>query len=83
MVGFLTSETVIDISKWLYEFLMLSVPLQHIHPEKADGKPGCNAQALKLLDKLSEPSEPTNNPMWKELEKLKEKKDKKTKPKSK
>lgn len=72
------SETVIDISKWLYEFLMLSVPLQHIHPEKEDGSSGCNPQALNLLDKLSEPAEPAKNPMWKGLEQLKpEKKGKK------
>lgn len=74
------SETVIDISNWLYEFLMLSVPLQYIHPDKPDGTPGCNPQALKLLDKLSEPEEkPAQNPLWKELEKLKPAKNKKTK----
>lgn len=64
------SETVIDISNWVYEFLMLSVPLQHIHPDQADGKPGCNPQALNLLSKLSEPSEPVQNPLWKGLDKL-------------
>jgi uncharacterized metal-binding protein YceD (DUF177 family) len=69
------SETVIDISKWLYEFLMLSIPLQHIHPDKEDGTPGCNPQALKLLNKLSEPAEAHKNPLWKGLEELK--KDKK------
>jgi uncharacterized metal-binding protein YceD (DUF177 family) len=66
------SETVIDISNWLYEFIMLSVPLQHIHPDKDNGEPGCNPDALNLLDKLSEPSEPVKNPLWKGLEKLKE-----------
>jgi uncharacterized metal-binding protein YceD (DUF177 family) len=76
-------ETVIDISNWLYEFLMLSVPLQHIHPDKADGSSGCNQQALKLLDKLSEhPEEHTQNPLWKGLEALKEGKSEKVKPKS-
>jgi len=65
------SETVIDIGNWLYEFAMLSVPLQRIHPDKPDGSPGCNPQALNLLDKLSEPSEPVQNPMWKGLEKIK------------
>jgi uncharacterized metal-binding protein YceD (DUF177 family) len=77
------SETVIDISKWLYEFLTLSIPLQHIHPDKADGSSGCNPQALNLLDKLAEHPEPEKNPLWKGLEKLKpEKKEKKEKPKS-
>ncbi len=57
------SETVIDISNWLYEFLMLSVPLQHIHPD--------DKKALSLLDKLSEQTEPVANPLWKGLESLK------------
>ena len=64
------SETVLDISGWLYEFLMLSVPLQHIHPDKEDGTSGCNPLALNLLDKLSEPAKP-DNPLWKGLETLK------------
>ncbi len=67
------SETVIDISNWLYEFLMLSVPLQHIHPDKPDGSPGCNEEALNLLEKLSENSENAANPMWKGLEAFKKK----------
>ena len=70
------SETVIDISNWLYEFVMLSVPLQHIHPDNADGTSGCNPQALNLLDKLSEPPEHIQNPLWKGLESLKEEKPK-------
>ncbi len=65
------SETVIDISAWIYEFMMLSVPLQHIHPDKADGSAGCNAQALDLLDQLTEAEEPKANPLWKGLESIK------------
>jgi uncharacterized metal-binding protein YceD (DUF177 family) len=78
------SETVIDISSWLYEFLMLSIPLQHIHPEGTDGVSGCNQQALNLLDQLSEHHEEKINPLWKGLEGIKvEEKSKKAKPKSK
>jgi uncharacterized metal-binding protein YceD (DUF177 family) len=36
------SETVLDISDWLYEFLMLSIPLQKIHPQDAKGNETCN-----------------------------------------
>jgi len=78
------SETVIDISNWLYEFITLSVPLQHIHPDNEDGSSGCNPQALNLLDQLSEQPEQTINPLWKGLEGIKiEKEKKKVKPKSK
>ncbi len=69
------SETVLDISNWLYEFVMLSVPLQHIHPDKEDGSSGCNQQALDLLDKLSESTATVHNPLWKGLESFKEKKE--------
>jgi uncharacterized metal-binding protein YceD (DUF177 family) len=66
------SETVIDISKWLYEFVMLSVPLQKIHPDLPDGSSGCNPEALKLLESLSEPEDKPKNDIWKGLEALKE-----------
>lgn len=67
------SETVIDISDWLYEFIMLSIPLQKVHPDNADGSPGCNPQALSLLNKLSEHEEEPKNDIWKGLEALKNK----------
>lgn len=69
------SETVIDISNWLYEFVMLSVPLQKVHPDGADGEPGCNPQALRLLNQLSaheeEEGEEHRNELWKGLQALK------------
>lgn len=69
------ADTVIDVSVWMYEFLMLSVPLQRIHPDTKDGKPGCNEEVLKLLDSLAEKEEeeeeePTN-PLWKALKGIK------------
>jgi len=66
------SETVLDISKWVYEFVMLSVPLQRIHPDTPDGRPGCNPEALRLLNLLSEPDEKPKNDIWKGLEALKD-----------
>lgn len=75
------NETVIDISGWLYEFVMLSIPLQRVHPNKADGEPGCNPEALKLLNKLSEPGEEPKNDIWKGLEALKNKENNKRKTK--
>ena len=70
------SETVIDISNWIYEFLMLSIPLQRVHPDNSDGTPGCNPQALSLLSQLAEPEDEPKNDIWKGLEALKEKKEK-------
>lgn len=66
------SETVIDMSNWMYEFVMLSIPLQRVHPEKENGTSGCNQEALKLLDQLSEPEDVPKNDIWKGLEALKD-----------
>lgn len=71
------SETVIDISNWLYEFVTLSIPLQRIHQNGADGEPECNPQALKLLNQLEpEPEDQPANDIWKGLEALKDKTEK-------
>lgn len=68
------SETVIDIRTWLYEFLMLAVPLQRVHPPKADGTDGCNPETLNLLDKLAgSGNEEQRSDIWKGLEALKDK----------
>ncbi len=77
------SETVIDISNWVYEFVLLSIPLQRVHPDKADGTPGCNPEALKLLTDLTEHAEEEHrNEIWKGLEAFKEEDKKKNKRKS-
>lgn len=64
------SETILDVSNWIYEFVILSMPLQHIHPDKEDGTPGCNPEALKLLERMSG-SEEARKSLWSGLDKLK------------
>ncbi|HRO41505.1 MAG TPA: DUF177 domain-containing protein [Flavipsychrobacter sp.] len=66
------SETVIDLSNWLYEFVTLSIPLQRIHPDTTEEGAGCNPQALKLLNQLEpEPEDKPTNDIWKGLKALK------------
>lgn len=67
------SESHIDISNWVYEFINLSIPMQKACDyEKMDG-PYCNATVMELLKKL-EPEEThiKENPIWKGLEKFKD-----------
>jgi uncharacterized metal-binding protein YceD (DUF177 family) len=67
------SETVLDVSEWLYEFVMLSIPIQRIHPE-TDGKPGCNTKVLSLLGSMQEATEHepvSDKSIWKGLEAFK------------
>jgi uncharacterized metal-binding protein YceD (DUF177 family) len=62
------SESLLDISPWIYEFIILSVPIQHIHADDKDGNNQCNPIALNILNQQND-SAPS---IWDEL------KDKKT-----
>ncbi len=63
----------IDISQTLYEYITLLLPQRRIHPAKEDGTDGCNANALKILNKLTtkEEEEQKTDPRWDALAKLK------------
>jgi len=43
----------IDLLQYLYEYVMLSLPMRKVHPVKAGGKPGCDPVMLDLLKNLS------------------------------
>ncbi|MFM2203385.1 MAG: hypothetical protein RLZZ605_349 [Bacteroidota bacterium] len=78
------SETVLDISDWLYEFLMLSIPLQKIHPQDAKGNDTCNPDVLAFLKKSAEALEQENkNTIWKGLDSIKIEDNKKSNKRSK
>lgn len=58
----------IDISQYLYEYVSMLLPQRRIHPNKEDGTSTCNAEALKILNKLSEEEkEKQINPIWEEI----------------
>ena len=59
------NETVIDIAAWVYEFVMLSVPLHKVHPDS-----GCNPEALRLLNELSASEELPEHDIWKGLKNI-------------
>lgn len=58
------SESLLDVSFWIYEFIVLSVPMQHIHPDDNDGNSSCNADVLKILERTQEQKE---NLIWNQL----------------
>ncbi len=63
------SEHEIDISHFVYEFIMLSVPQAHSHEEK-----DCNPEVIKTLKKLSVKEEEQKeeiDPRWAALKNYK------------
>ena len=75
------TRTVLDIAPYLYEFVMLSVPVQRVHPSNPDGTSGCNPEALKLLSGTVDAedynkeadAEDAPKAIWKGLEALQQK----------
>jgi uncharacterized metal-binding protein YceD (DUF177 family) len=64
------SESMLDVSTWIYEFIILSIPIQHIHPDHEDGSSGCNPEVISFLEKSKEEA---SKLVWKDLQKLKNK----------
>lgn len=66
------NEGILDTSWYIYEFIALAIPIQHVH---ATGK--CNPAMMKALEELSadrsgdEESSQAVDPRWEALKKLK------------
>ena len=67
------SESHLEVSDWLYEFVMLSVPTQKMCSEEEKGGPKCNNEVLEQLRKMEgKEIEHNANTLWKGLDKFKD-----------
>lgn len=64
------NEDHLDISKEMYDYILLSIPLRCVHPEDEDGKSACNEL---VLSKLKQQSSESLDPRWEALNKLRNK----------
>jgi len=67
-------ESHLNIEEWIYEFIILCLPMQKSCGfEKMDG-PFCNKSAREMLNKLEKetPTLPEKNPIWKGLDQFKD-----------
>lgn len=61
----------IDLSHFIYEYIILSIPARRVHPD-VKGKPGCDEEVIKKLEKISVKEEQQEaDPRWDALKKLK------------
>ncbi|KOH44135.1 YceD family protein [Sunxiuqinia dokdonensis] len=68
-------ETHINVAKLIYDFIILSIPIKHVHPDDARGESLCNPEMLERLNFLSvkqesEEESPETDSRWDELKKL-------------
>lgn len=63
-------ETILNVSEWLYEFVMLSIPIQRVHPKNDQGQSLCNQETLRLLERMQD-NQNAPKSIWKDLDKFK------------
>lgn len=64
-------EHQINVARLLYEYIILSLPLKHVHPDSANGVSLCNPEMLKKLEELKPDSGSTHeDDRWSDLRKL-------------
>lgn len=66
------TESHLEISDWIYEFVMLSVPMQRMCNPDEMGGPQCNKEVLEKLKEMeARQIEHNANALWKGLDKFK------------
>jgi len=66
------SESHLEVGVWMYEFALLSVPMQRMCGENEVGGPQCNPEVLKKLKEMeARNAEQNANTLWKDLDKFK------------
>lgn len=69
----LRTESHFDVSDWLYEFVMLSVPTQRMCTLEERGGPKCNNEVLEKLKQMEvKEIEHNANTLWQGLDKFKD-----------
>jgi uncharacterized metal-binding protein YceD (DUF177 family) len=67
------SESHLEVSDWLYEFVLLSIPTQNECAVDKDGASLCNKEVLQKLEEMkNQVEEQKENSIWKGLEKFKD-----------
>ncbi|HAP01026.1 MAG TPA: DUF177 domain-containing protein [Bacteroidetes bacterium] len=67
------SETLLNVSQLIYEFVVLSIPMGRITCEHVPSKGKCNEEAIKVLTTLNREPEHNPDPRWDKLKKIKTK----------
>ncbi|MEY4702131.1 MAG: hypothetical protein RIR96_28 [Bacteroidota bacterium] len=66
------NESHLDVENWLYEFVLLSVPMQKVCANDENGRSTCNEEVLEKLKIMKEShNETLSNSIWKGLDKFK------------
>lgn len=61
----------LDIAQYIYEYILLSLPVKRVHPDDASGLSTCNQEMLKKLNEyVVRENESDIDPRWNDLKNL-------------
>jgi uncharacterized protein len=70
IVSLSSSVNEMDVTSFIYEYIILSLPLRRTHPGKT-GKNACNPEVIQKLEEIAVHSEASEDPRWKALKNIK------------
>lgn len=59
-----------NVAQLIYEYICLSIPLKHIHPQDGKGKNKCNPEMLKKLEEYTHSKPEKTDERWEQLKYL-------------
>jgi len=72
VIWLLPEEHKINLAQLIYEYIVLGLPLKHVHPDNNNGESGCNSEMIKRIGNYStREEEKKTDPRWEALKKLK------------
>lgn len=63
-------ENELDLTQFLYEYILLALPIQRVHPDDKNGNSGCDPEMLRKLREHIVNEEHESDPRWDDLKKL-------------
>jgi uncharacterized metal-binding protein YceD (DUF177 family) len=60
----------LDLKQYFYEYILLALPIQRVHPVDKNGISGCDPEMLKKLNQHIVNEDDGIDPRWEELKKL-------------
>ncbi|HIE16395.1 MAG TPA: DUF177 domain-containing protein [Bacteroidales bacterium] len=61
------SEEKINVAQWIYETIVLSIPIRRVHPLDENGHPTCNPDMIKRIKDLSQTNQIKKDSRWDKL----------------
>jgi len=61
-------QAAFDLTHYFYEYIVLLLPLKHVHPDDENGNSTCNVEMLKQIDEYSKKE---SDPRWAALKNIK------------